>query len=59
MAPNTVNICGEELLATLLNPKREYHPFSAGRDCFFDVLAATVHIKILQFRYLLLIPAAY
>jgi hypothetical protein len=43
-----VNICnkkilyGEELLAPRPTPKLEDHPLSAVRDCFFNILAATL-----------------
>jgi hypothetical protein len=35
---------GEELLALRLTPKLDDHPFSAVRDCLFDIFAATLHI---------------
>jgi hypothetical protein len=35
---------GEELLAPRPNPKLEYHPLSAVRDCLFSRFAATLHI---------------
>ena len=36
---------GEELLVPCPTPKLEYHPFSAVRDCLFNIFAATVHIE--------------
>jgi hypothetical protein len=36
---------GEELLEPLPTPKLEDHPLSAGRDCLFNVFAATLHIR--------------
>ena len=58
MVCNMVSFSDEELLAPLLNSKLEDHPFSDYRDCLF-ILAATVHNKILQFHYLLLLPVAH
>jgi hypothetical protein len=59
MTADMVSIYGEELLATLLNHRLEDHTLPTGRYCLFNVLAVTVHIKILQFRYLILIPVAH
>jgi hypothetical protein len=36
---------GEEFLAPRPTPKLEVHPLSAVRDCFFNVFAATLHIR--------------
>jgi len=35
---------GEALLAPRPNPKLEDHHLSAGRDCLFNLFAATLHI---------------
>jgi hypothetical protein len=35
---------GEQLLASLPNPKPEGHPFSALRDCLFNIFAVIIHI---------------
>ena len=58
MVCNMVRFCGEQLLAPLTNNKLEDHSLSDGRDCLFNVLAASVHNKILQFHYFLLFPVA-
>jgi len=58
MVCNIVRFCGEQLLAPLTNNKLEDHPLSDRRDSLFNVLAATVHNKLLQFHYLLLLPVA-
>jgi hypothetical protein len=34
----------EEFLVPRPNPKLEYHPFSAVRDCLFNIFAAILHI---------------
>jgi len=59
MVCNMVRFYGEESLASLPNPDLEDHHLWDGRDCLFNVLAATVQIKILQFHYLTLLPVAY
>jgi len=59
MPPNMLNFIGVELLAPLPNHKLEDYSLSTGRDCLFSVFAATVHIKILQFHYLPLLPVAH
>ena len=41
---NTMHFYGEELLAPRPTPKLEDHPFSAVRDCLFNIFAATLHI---------------
>jgi hypothetical protein len=46
-----VRFYGGESLASLPNPNLK-DLFSDGRDPLFNVLAPTVHIKILQFHYL-------
>jgi len=38
------NVLREGLLATRPNPKLKDHPFSAVRDCLFNLFAATLHI---------------
>jgi hypothetical protein len=43
MFRNIVIFYGEELLAPRPTPNLEDHPFSAVRDCLFDVFAATLH----------------
>jgi hypothetical protein len=43
MVRNIIIFYGEELLAPRPNPKLEYHPLSAVRDCLFNVIAATLH----------------
>jgi len=35
---------GEDLLAHRPPPKMEDHPFSAVRDCLFNIFAATLHV---------------
>ena len=59
MVCNMVRFYGEHLLAPLPNSKLEDHPLSDYRDCLFNVLATTVHNKILQFHYLLQLPVAH
>jgi len=44
MVLNMVRFYGDELLAPRPNPKLEDHPFSAVRDCLFNIFAATLHI---------------
>jgi len=56
---NMVRLYGVDWLAPLPNPKLEDHLLSDGRDCLFNVLAATVHITILQFHYLVLLPVTH
>ena len=41
---NKLLFYGEELLASRPNTKLEDHPFSAVRDCLFNLFAATLHI---------------
>jgi hypothetical protein len=41
---NYASFYGEELLAPRPTPKLEDHPFSAVRDCLFNIFAATLHI---------------
>ena len=41
---NKICFYGDELLASRPTPKLEDHPFSAVRDCLFDLFAATLHI---------------
>jgi hypothetical protein len=43
--PNTIRFYGDELSAPRTNPKLEDNPFSAVRDCLFNMLAATLHIR--------------
>jgi hypothetical protein len=45
MFRNMVIFYSEELLAPRPTPKLEDHPFSAVRDCLFNVFAATLHIR--------------
>jgi hypothetical protein len=45
MFHNMVLFYGEELLAPRPTPKLEDHPLSAVRDCLFNVIAATLHIR--------------
>jgi hypothetical protein len=40
----------EEVLAPRRTPKLKDHPLSAVRDCLFNVLAATFHIRRLFLR---------
>jgi hypothetical protein len=40
---NIIIFYGEGLLVPRLTPKLEDHPFSAVRDCLFNVFAATLH----------------
>jgi hypothetical protein len=42
---NMTIVYGEELLAPRPTPKLEDHPLSAVRDCLFNVLPATLHIR--------------
>jgi hypothetical protein len=51
-----VRFYGGESLAPLPNPNLQDLPLSDGRDCLFNILAPTVHSKILQFHYLFLLP---
>jgi len=44
MVRNITRFYGEELLVSRPTPKLEVHPFSALRDCLFNILAATLHI---------------
>ena len=41
---NNTRIYREELLAPRPNPNLEDYPFSAVRDCLFNIFAATIHI---------------
>jgi hypothetical protein len=41
---NKIIFYSEELLAPRPIPKLEDHPLSAGRDCLFNIFAATLHI---------------
>ena len=41
----TVFFYGEELLVPRPTPKLEDYPFSAVRDCLFNLFAATLHIR--------------
>ena len=43
MVRNIICFYGEELLAPRPTPKLEDHPFSALRDCLFNILAAALH----------------
>jgi hypothetical protein len=52
VASNKVNFFGEELLVPLPNHNLEDYALPAGRYCLLNVLAATIHNKILQFHYL-------
>jgi hypothetical protein len=45
MFRNMIIFYGEELLAPRPTPKLEGHLLSAVRDCLFNVLAATLHIR--------------
>jgi hypothetical protein len=45
MIRNLVIFYGEELLVPRPTTKLEDHPFSAVRDCLFNVFAATLHIQ--------------
>jgi hypothetical protein len=36
---------GEELLAPRPNPKLEDHPFSAVRDCLFNIIVTIIHVE--------------
>ena len=40
-----IRFYGEELLAPRPTTKLEKYPFSAVRDCFFNIFAATLHIR--------------
>jgi len=57
MVRNIICFYGEELLAPRPTPKLEDHPFSALRDCLFNILAAALHtggrspIRNLMTRY--------
>ena len=42
---NNIGFYGEELLAPCLNPKLEYNPLSAVRDCLLNIFASTLHIE--------------
>jgi hypothetical protein len=42
---NMVIFYGEKLLAPRPTPKLKGHPLSAVRDCLFNVVAATLHIR--------------
>jgi len=44
MICNIIRFYGDELLAPHPNPKLEDHPYSAVRDCLFNIFAATLHI---------------
>ena len=44
MFRNNIRFYGEKLLTPRPNPKLEGHPFSAVRDCLFNIFAATIHI---------------
>jgi hypothetical protein len=49
---NKLTFYDEELLASSSTPKLEDHPFSAVRDCLFNIFAATLHaIRNLRTRY--------
>jgi len=41
---NKIRFYNEELLASHPNPKVQDHPFSAVRDCTFNILPAILHI---------------
>ena len=41
---NMTRFYGEELLASLANPRLKYHPLSAVRDSLFNIFPATHHI---------------
>jgi hypothetical protein len=41
---NRLIFYGDELLAPRPTSKLEDHPFSAVRDCLFNIFAATLHI---------------
>jgi len=43
---NMTRFYGEELLASLANPRLKYHPLSAVRDSLFNIFPATLHIGI-------------
>jgi len=45
MFRNIVSFYGEELLKPRPTTKLEDHPLSAVRDCLFNTLAATFHIR--------------
>jgi len=44
MFRNNASFYGDELLTPRPNPKLEYHPLSAVRDCLFNIFATTLHI---------------
>jgi len=44
MFRNILTFYCEKLLAPRPTPKLDYHPFSAVRDCLFNILATTLHI---------------
>jgi len=44
MFRNVIRFYGEELLEPRPTPKLEDHHLVAGRDCLFNVFAATLHI---------------
>jgi len=39
-----IRFYSEEVLASRRTPKLEDHPFSAVRDCLFNIFAAALHI---------------
>jgi len=46
---NKIYFYGEEVLALRPTPKLEDHTFSDVRDCLFNILAATLHIRCRSF----------
>jgi hypothetical protein len=45
MVRNLIRFYDEELLAPRPTPKLEDHTLSAVRDCSFNILVATLHIR--------------
>jgi hypothetical protein len=44
---NKLIFYGEELLVPRSTPKMEDHPLSAVRGCFYNIIAVTLHMKMI------------